>query len=98
MAKEAAKGAKKRSGGLLIHVAILLIAVAIGWQLHSLRSQVASAQAEKDRTARQVETLQQSNEALRADIAEGASNEKLKDIARNELGDVEPNDYVFIPK
>ena len=95
MAKEAAKGAKKRSGGLLIHVAILLIAAAIGWQLHSLRSQVASAQAEKDRTARQVETLQQSNEALRADIAEGATDEKMKDLARDELGWTDPDEYVF---
>ena len=80
MAKGASKPAKKRSGGLLIHVAILLILMAIGWQLYSLRSQVAGAQAEKDRTAQQVETLKQSNDALRADIAEGATDEKMKDL------------------
>ena len=85
MAKGASKPAKKRSGGLLIHVAILLILMAIGWQLYSLRSQVAGAQAEKDRTAQQVETLKQ-------------SNEKMKDLARDELGWTDPDEYVFYDK
>ena len=98
MAKGASKPAKKRSGGLLIDVAILLILMAIGWQLYSLRSQVAGAQAEKDRTAQQVETLKQSNDALRADIAEGATDEKMKDLARDELGWTDPDEYVFYDK
>ena len=76
MAKGASKPAKKRSGGLLIHV----------------------AQAEKDRTAQQVETLKQSNDALRADIAEGATDEKMKDLARDELGWTDPDEYVFYDK
>lgn len=98
MAKETAKPAKRRSGGLLIHVALLLILAVIGWQLHNLRSQVAGAQAERDRTARQVEALQQSNEALRADIAEGATDEKMKELARDELGWTNPDEYVFYDK
>ena len=98
MAKEASKPAKKKSGGLLLHAAILLILAAIGWQLYSLRSQVAGAQTEKDRTAQQVETLKQSNDALRADIAEGATDEKMKDLARDELGWTDPDEYVFYDK
>ena len=54
MAKGTVKPAKKRSGGLLIHVAILLLLAAIGWQLYHLQSHIASTQAEKDRTAQQV--------------------------------------------
>ena len=95
MAKGASKPAKKRSGGLLIHIAILLILAAIGWQLYSLQSQIASTQAEKDRTAQQVEMLKQNNDALRADIAEGATDEKMKNLARDELGWTDPNEYVF---
>ena len=95
MAKGTSKPAKKRSGGLLIHVAILLLLVVIGWQLYDLQSQIASTQAEKDRTAQQVEMLKQNNDALRADIAEGATDEKMKDLARDELGWTDPNEYVF---
>lgn len=95
MAKDARRTAKKRPGGLLLRLVLLLVLVAIGWQLNSLRIQVSEAQAEKDRTAQQVEALKQSNEALRADIAEGATDEKMKDLARNELGWTDPNEYVF---
>ena len=98
MAKGAVKPAKKRSGSLLTHVAILLILAAIGWQLYSLQSQIASTQAEKDRTSQQVEMLKQNNDALRADIAEGATDEKMKDLARDELGWTDPNEYVFYDK
>ena len=98
MAKGAVKPAKKRSGGLLTHAAILLLLAAIGWQLYSLQSQIASTQAEKDSTAQQVEMLKQSNDALRADIAEGATNEKMKDLARDELGWTDPDEYVFYDK
>ena len=98
MAKGTFKPAKKRSGGLLIHVAILLLLTAIGWQLYHLQSQIASTQAEKDRTAQQVEMLKQTNDALRADIAEGATDEKMKDLARDELGWTDPDEYVFYDK
>mgnify|MGYP005858228335 CR=1 FL=1 len=89
MAKGTVKPAKKRSGGLLIYVAILLLLAAIGWQLYHLQSQIASTQAEKDRTAQQVEMLKQTNDALRADIAEGATEDKMKEIAQEELGPVQ---------
>ena len=98
MAKGAVKPAKKRSGSLLTHVAILLILAAIGWQLYSLQGQIASTQAEKDRTSQQVEMLKQNNDALRADIAEGATDEKMKDLARDELGWTDPDEYVFYDK
>lgn len=45
-----------------------------------------------------METLKQDNEALRADIAEGATDEKMEELARNELGWTDSNEYVFYDK
>ena len=67
----------------------------MGWQLYDLHGQVANAQAEKERLAAEVETTRQENEALAADIAEGGTAEKKQEIARDELGLVTPNEYVF---
>ena len=94
MAKEARRPAR-RHGSLLLHLLLLLVLAAVGWQLRSMQGQLQDAQAEKDRTAQQVESMKQSNDALRADIAEGATDEKMKELARDELGLTEPNEYVF---
>lgn len=98
MTKEARKAAKRRGGGLLLQLLLLLVLAAVGWQLNSLRAQVRDAQSERDLTAQQVENMKQSNEALRSDIEEGATEEKMKELARNELGLTEPDEYVFYDK
>ena len=90
------KQAKRRSGGgVLAKVLILVVLVAIGVQLRSLHLQVQEAQAQRDALAVQVQNQQQENEALAADIAEGATEEKMKEIAQEELGLVSPNERVF---
>jgi len=86
------KEKKPRIGAALL---IVLLLAAAGWQLHSLQDQVAAAQAEKARYQTEVETLRQENDALAADIAEGATNEKMEEIARQELGLVYPGERVF---
>ena len=53
------------------------------------------AEAQRDDLARQVQTQQQENDALAADIAEGATDEKMQEIAREELGLIAPNERVF---
>lgn len=98
MTKKEKTPAKRRSGGLLIHTVILLLLAVLGWQLYSLRSQIADAQTVKDRTARQVETMTRSNETLKADIDEGVTDEKMKELARDELGWTDPDEYVFYDK
>ncbi len=50
----------------------------MGWRLYALQGQVRAAQAERDQYARQVENVQQENETLRSDIAEGPTEEKMK--------------------
>lgn len=96
MAKKerAAKKARPRAS-LLTKAVILMLLAAMGWQLHALKGQVESAQAERDGYAAQVAEQQQKNDALKADIAEGATAEKIEEIARNELGYVTPGEYVI---
>ena len=89
MAKPVKPAKKKKSGNLLVHVVILLLLATVGWRLYALQGQVRAAQAERDQYARQ------ENETLRSDIAEGPTKEKLLEQARNELGWVPSDSYVF---
>ena len=94
MAKKA-KEQKRPRASLLTKVVLLVLLGAIGWQLYGLQSKGAAAQAEKDQYAAQVAQTQRENDALAADIAQGPTPEKIEEIARNELGLVTPNEYVF---
>lgn len=93
--KERAAKKPRPRAGLLTKVVILALLVGIGWQLHSLQEQVESAQAERDYYADRVEQQQRENDALKADIAEGVTPEKIEEIARDELGLVTPGEYVI---
>ena len=84
--------------GLLTKIVIVVLLAAMGWQLYDLRGQLQAAEAEKAADQQQVEAQQQENDALAADIAEGPTEEKIEEIARNELGYVKPGEYVFEPK
>ena len=95
MAKKSTKQPQRAKTSLLTRILLLLLLVGIGWQLHSLRSQVEQAQADKEVLAAKVAAKQQENDALSADIAEGNTADKREEIARNELGLVTPNEYVF---
>lgn len=97
-----AKAAKAQKGkrrvlhaGPLTKLLLLVLLLGIGWQLVRLQDQVKAAQAEKDLLAAQVETQRQENEALTADIAAGGTQEKMEEIARDELGMVFPDEYVL---
>lgn len=95
--KEQAANGKRRvlRAGLLTKLLLLAVLLGIGWQLYRLQGQVETAQAEKDRLAAQVEVKRQENSILSADIAAGGSQEKMEEIARNELGMVFPGEYVL---
>ena len=90
MAKKAAGAAKKRSGSLSVHLVLLLVLAVLGWRLYVQQGENEKARAEHDAYAQQV--------ALRADIAEGATDEKMEELARNELGWTDSNEYVFYDK
>ena len=94
MAQRKKRQPQPRSG-FFTKLVILALLAAIGWQLYRLQSQVEAAQAEKDLLAGQVEAKRQENSALAADIAAGGTQEKMEEIARNELGMVFPGEYVL---
>lgn len=81
--------------GMMGGLVILTLFTAAALRLYTLNEQVADAEAQRDELAGQVETIRQRNDALAADIAEGCTPEKMKEIARRELGLVLPGEYVF---
>lgn len=81
--------------GPLTKLLLLVLLLGIGWQLYRLQGQVRAAQAEKDLLAAQVEVKRQENNSLAADIEAGGNQEKMEEIARNELGMVFPGEYVL---
>ena len=97
MERAHAKKKHKIKMGLPVKVIVLALLVVIGWQLYSLQGQLASAREERDRYADLVAAKEQENAALEADIAQGPTDEKLQEIARDELGLVKPDEYVFEP-
>ena len=97
MERTHAKKKHKIKMGLPVKVIVLALLVVIGWQLYSLQGQLGSAREERDRYADLVAAKEQENAALEADIAQGPTDEKLQEIARDELGLVKPDEYVFEP-
>ena len=94
MAKVPAKK-KRAKSSLLTRLLLLVLIVGIGWQLYTLRDQVETAQADMDLLAARVAAQRLENDALSADIAEGSTPAKMEEIAREELGLVTQNEYVF---
>lgn len=96
MAQKHGKGKKQRvRAGLLTKFVILALLAGLGWQLLQLKGQVEQAQVQRTSLEQQVNALQEENDALEADIAEGATQEKMEDLAREKLGVVSPNERVF---
>ena len=60
------------------------------------KSRTAAKEAvQRDALTAQVQAQEQENAALAADIAEGATEDKMKEIAQEELGLISPNQRVF---
>ena len=91
----ARKEKKHTRASLLTKVLLVVLLAAMGIQLRSLRAQVQEAQAQKEQLAQEVQAQQQENDALAQDIAEGTTREKMLDMAREELGYVNPNEIVI---
>ena len=96
MAKAAAKKSRRPiRASMFTKLLVLALILGIGWHLIQLRAQVEQAQAEKDALSEQVQAQQQTNDAISADIADGNSQEKMEEIAREKLGLVSPGERVF---
>ena len=86
MARAGRQPKKRSRGSVLTKLLILVILAAIGLQLRSLHSQVQDAQAQRDALTAQVQAQEQENAALAADIAEGATEDKMKEIRAGRAG------------
>lgn len=89
------KRVKKVGAGFLSKLLILLLAAGLLWQLCSLQSNLQAAEEERQTVEAQVNAKEQENEALSQEIADGGSEEQMKEIARNELGMVEAGERVY---
>ena len=72
----------------------MLLAV-LTWQLGQLRTQVESAEQQRQQLAAQVAAKQAENDSLQTSIDRGGSLEEMLRIAREQLGLVAPNEKVF---
>lgn len=92
---KAAKSAQKTKAGFFTKLLILVLLLALGWQLYQLHGQVESAQTQKELLSAQVDQQQQKNDELQESIDNGGSEEEMEKIARDELGLVSPGERVF---
>ena len=97
MARQKKQPRQRVRASLFTKVLLLVLLMGIGWQLVRIHDQVEAAVEEKARLEAQIQAQQQENDALAADIAEGPTEEKIEEIARDELGYVKPGEYIFEP-
>ena len=86
---------RKAPGGVLLHLLILLILGAVGWELWTMQQQVRTARAQQEALQAQAQQLQEANDALEKDLQEGATQDKLEELARSDLGLAKSNEYIF---
>ena len=85
---------KRAGAGTKILVLVLLVAAVMG--LLSVRSQLSTAQARRDQLQSQVQAKEESNSALQDAIDHSDDPEYITNIARGELGLVEPDEIRFV--
>lgn len=87
---------KKRPGiGLLPKVLAGIVLLLLCFQLIRISAQITEAKTREDALTQQVSALQEKNDALQQDIDNAQDEDLIKDIARDELGLVEPGEKVF---
>lgn len=89
-----AKSKAKRHSLLPVLLAALVLVLLL-WQLLVLGGRISDAKAQAAALAVQVQTLTQANETLADEISRASDEELIKEIARSELGLVEPGEKVF---
>jgi cell division protein FtsB len=94
---KAKKTVDRPKAGFLTKLIIVILLAALGFKVYDLHGQIEMAEEERASYQEQVDEKKQENAALAADLAEGPTDEKLQDIARDELGYVKPGEYVFDP-
>ena len=88
---------KTRSGaaGILVKLVLIALMIYAGITLYNLQGLIQAAEAQQAQLSTQVQSLEDKNSALRADIAAADDPEKLEEIARDKLGMVKSGEKVF---
>ena len=88
---------KTRSGaaGILVKLVLIALMIYAGITLYNLQGLIQAAEAQQSQLSAQVQSLEDKNSALRADIAAADDPEKLEEIARDKLGMVKSGEKVF---
>ena len=87
--------APRRRCGKLTMLLLFVLALGIVYQLHSMKSTLASAREEEAAYAQRLEELRETNARLSMEIANSSDQELLENIARNELGMAAPGEKIF---
>lgn len=93
--KEVKAKATFGAAGILVKVVLIAVLVYAGVTLYNLQQQIQVAKAQEAELTAQVESLEDENNALRSDIAAAGDQDKLEDVARDELGMVKSGEKVF---
>ena len=84
-----------KRAGLLTKVLILVLLIVVAISLLELNNRVEQAQAQKADLARQVAAQTQTNADLTDAIEHSDDLDRIKDVAREKLGLVEPGEIIF---
>lgn len=84
-----------KRAGLVTKIIILVLMIAVAVSLLELNSRMDQAQANREELARQVAAQTQTNADLADAIEHSDDLERIKDVARDKLGLVEPGEIIF---
>lgn len=87
---------KTKKAGILTKLVVLALLVYLATTLLNLRSQIQSAQTERDTLTQQVADQNQLNAELNAAVKDSDDPDRIADAAREKLGLVEPGEKVFV--
>ncbi len=87
---------KLKRAGIGTKILILVLLAIVATTILSVHAQIQTAQAEKASLTQQVQALKEENAALADDIAHSNDPNYLENIARTELGLLEPGEIVFV--
>lgn len=86
---------KTKKAGLLTKIVVLALLIYLSITLLDLRSQIRTAEAERDARQQEVNAQIQANAALSGMLERSGDPEALEDLARDKLGLVKPGEKVF---
>ena len=93
--KTATKTAKKRPGGKLTAIILLVLFLGIGIQFLNMYGRLQEAREEEAVYAARLADLQETNQKLAEDIANSQDPELIEEVAREDLGMAAAGEKIF---